>query len=133
MATRKQRRRRAKEHRHEYVWEDEEGNVLDPEEARAATGNGATPKASTPSGKGGRVGRTPQPASWRRTLKRGGIFAPIMLATVMLLNSGKTFAQQLTSTVLVLAVFIPFSYVLDGIMYRSYQKRLAKLGSGGKG
>ena len=33
MPTRKQRRRRAKEFRHEYVWEDEEGNELDPGEA----------------------------------------------------------------------------------------------------
>ena len=32
MPTRKQRRRRAKEHRHEYVWEDDEGNELDPSE-----------------------------------------------------------------------------------------------------
>ena len=32
MPTRKQRRRRAKELRHEYVWEDEEGNELDPDE-----------------------------------------------------------------------------------------------------
>ena len=32
MATRKQRKRRAKEQRHEYVWEDEQGNELDPED-----------------------------------------------------------------------------------------------------
>src|SRR5258705_1829103 len=32
MPTRKQRRRRAKEHRHEYVWEDGEGNVLESNE-----------------------------------------------------------------------------------------------------
>ena len=35
MPTRKQRRRRAKEHRHEYVWEDEEGNEIEaPDVAR---------------------------------------------------------------------------------------------------
>src|SRR5919108_3865176 len=35
MATKKQRRRRAKEQRHDYVWVDAEGNELDPEEAAA--------------------------------------------------------------------------------------------------
>jgi hypothetical protein len=133
MATRKQRRRRAKEHRHEYVWEDEDGNVLETDDARAAIGNGSKPRTPDKQpAKGGRGSRTPQPASWRRTFKRGGIFAPIMLATVMLLNSTKTFAEQVTSTLIVLAVFVPFSYVLDGMMYRSYRKRLAKLGSDGK-
>ena len=33
MATRKQRRRREKEQRHEYVWEDSEGNEIDPVDA----------------------------------------------------------------------------------------------------
>jgi hypothetical protein len=133
MATRKQRRRRAKEHRHEYVWEDEEGNVLDTDDARAAIENGSKPRtADKQPAKGGRGSRTPQPASWRRTFKRGAIFAPIMLATVMLLNPEKSMAEKVTSTLIVLAVFVPFSYVLDGVMYRSYRKRLAKLGSDGK-
>lgn len=133
MATRKQRRRRAKEHRHEYVWEDEEGNVLDDDDARAALENGSKAKtADKQAAKGGRGSRTPQPPSWRRTFKRGGIFAPIMLATVMLLNPEKSMAEKVTSTLIVLAVFVPFSYVLDGVMYRSYRKRLAKLGSDGK-
>ena len=133
MATRKQRRRRAKEHRHEYVWEDEEGNVLDADDARAAVENGSKSRTSDKQPtKGGRGSRTPQPASWRRTLKRGGIFAPIMLATVMLLNPEKSMAEKVMSTLIVLAIFVPFSYVLDGVMYRTYRKRLARLGSDGK-
>ena len=65
MPTRKQRRRRAKEQRHEYVWEDAEGNELDArrgadaEKAGVAGGSGLAPR------------REPQAPSWQRTLKRG--------------------------------------------------------------
>src|SRR5207244_5529310 len=66
MPTRKQRRRREKELRHEYdlVWEDAEGNELDPDEAPA---NGSDKRASArPSSRSGRQGRQPQAPSWQR-------------------------------------------------------------------
>jgi hypothetical protein len=129
MATRKQRRRRAKEHRHEYVWEDEEGNELAPEEVR---GEPSRPKDGRG---GGRRGREPLAPSWQRTLKRGAIFAPIMFVTVMLLANDLTLTQQLLQTALIVAIFIPFSYFLDRFFWRSYQRRLAKAerASGGRG
>jgi hypothetical protein len=120
MATRKQRRRRAKEQRHEYVWEDDEGNLLDPHDV--APQKEASRARAAPA----RSGREPQPPSWRRTLKRGLIFAPIMLGTVMLLSNNLTLAQQLSQTGLIVAVFIPFSYLLDGVFYRNYKRRLAR-------
>ena len=120
MPTRKQRRRRAKELRHEYVWEDEEGNELEPAEARQTTSRRATSRAAP------RTGREPQEPSLRRTLKRAAIFAPIMFVTVMLLSGGLTLAQQVFQTLLLLAVFIPFSYFLDRVFWRSYQRRLAR-------
>ncbi|GIU95158.1 MAG: hypothetical protein KatS3mg012_1615 [Gaiellaceae bacterium] len=121
MATRKQRRRRAKEQRHEYVWQDEEGNELSPEEVR-----GESARAKRRGDAGTRRGREPLAPSWRRTLKRGAIFAPIMFVTVMLLSSELTLAQQVAQTALIVAVFIPFSYVLDKFFWRSYQRRLAR-------
>ena len=120
MPTRKQRRRRAKEHRHEYVWEDAEGNVLDPQDVAPQKETSSTRAAPA------RSGREPQPPSWRRTLKRGLIFAPIMLGTVMLLSNNLTLAQQITQTAFIVAVFIPFSFLLDGLFYRSQKKRLAR-------
>ncbi|MFO7572949.1 MAG: hypothetical protein R6W48_10180 [Gaiellaceae bacterium] len=120
MPTRKQRRRRAKGHRHEYVWEDEEGNELDPREAR-----GEPPKSKEGRGTT-RRGREPLAPSWRRTLKRGAIFAPIMFVTVMLLSGGLTLAQQLLQTALIVGIFIPFSFLLDNVFWRSYQRRLAR-------
>jgi len=121
MPTRKQRRRREKELRHEYVWEDSEGNELEPDEVPAHK-TGATPGKRPPSG------REPQPPSWRRTLKRGLIFAPIMFVTVMVLSNDLTLAQQITQTALIVAIFVPFSYLLDGLFYRSAKKRQARSG-----
>jgi hypothetical protein len=130
VATRKQRRRREKEQRHEYVWEDAEGNEVDPAEVRSrADGAGDQGSKSTTSGRGrgadaGRgAGRQVQPPSWRRTFKRALIFAPIFLGTVLLLNRGLTLAGAVINTVFLLAVFVPFSYLIDRVMYRSFQKR----------
>jgi len=120
MPTRKQRRRRAKEHRHEYVWEDGEGNELDPQDVSPEK-QGSSSRAET-----ARSRREPQPPSWRRTLKRGLIFAPIMLVTVMLLSNNITRTQQITQAALIVAIFVPFSYLLDGVFYRNYKRRLAR-------
>jgi hypothetical protein len=115
MATKKQRRRRAKGQRHDYVWVDDEGNELDPEEAAAERREPQT-RAAGPR-------RDPQAPSWRRTFKRGAIFAPIMLATVFLLSPDLPLSQKLTQTLLIVAIFVPFSYFLDRFFYRSFQRR----------
>jgi hypothetical protein len=122
MPTRKQRRRRAKEKRHEYVWEDAEGNELDPSEVPARRDSQPT---SASRGSRGRPG--PQPPSWRRTLKRGLIFAPVMFVTVMLLGKSLTVAQQLLQTLLIVAIFLPFSYLMDGFLWRSHERRTRRL------
>ena len=128
MPTRKQRRRREKELRHEYVWEDEEGNVLEPDEVptrRADDGR----RGST----GGKAVREVQPPSWRRTLKRGLVFAPVMFVTVMLLSGDMTLTAQLAQTAFIVAIFIPFSYFLDGVFWRSYKRRLSRQADAGRG
>ena len=97
MANQKQRRRRAKEKRHAYelVEIDSEGNetVLTPSTLKTEERPDAKPtkgRAST-AAKGGRG--APQPPTWRKVLKRGALFAPIFLATVLLLGGGRlTFA-----------------------------------------
>jgi hypothetical protein len=121
MPTRKQRRRRAKEHRHEYVWEDAEGNELEPDEARDRTRTTGARRTTARA-----PGREPQAPSWRRTLKRGLIFAPVMFVTVMLLSGDLPLAEQLVQTAVIVGIFIPFSYVLDGVFWRSYQRRRAR-------
>jgi hypothetical protein len=120
MPTRKQRRRRAKELRHEYeyVWEDAEGNPLDPDEIPDDAGK--------PSKRAQPVRHGPDPPSWRRTFRRGLIFAPIMFVTVMLLSADLTTGEQIAQTALLVAIFVPFSYLLDALFYRSHRRRLER-------
>jgi len=120
MATRKQRRRRAKEQRHEYVWADDEGNELAPDEVPTRKAESRTTRSART------AGRQAQPPSWSRTLKRALIFAPIMFVTVYLLSGDLPLAQQISQTAFIVAIFVPFSYFLDSVFWRSYQKRLAR-------
>ena len=137
MATQKQRKRRAKEKRHDYdlVYIDEDGveqPVEREDEPRKPTGRGSKgtvskTSASKTSSRSGRSAKVAQPPSWSKVIKRGAIFAPIFLATVMLLGGSKmTFMAAVVQTVLLVAVFVPFSYFMDRVVWRQQQKRLAK-------
>ncbi len=131
MANRKQRRRREKEMRHEYelVEIDGEGNetVLSASDVKPANGSGGRAAKPSRASKPGRGRGSLQPPSWQRVLKRGALFAPIFLATVLLLGGDKmTLSTAIVQTAMLVAVFVPFSYFMDSIMWRSQQKRLAK-------
>ncbi|MDQ5821197.1 MAG: hypothetical protein M3540_07145 [Actinomycetota bacterium] len=133
MPTRKQRRRQQKERRHEYefVYVDEEGQEVevDPAELKAERESKQTAKASGGRGqRAARPRRTVQPPSLRRVLTRGLLFAPVMYLTLSLIGGGQelTVAGRLLQTAMLLAFFLPFSYVMDKIAYRAYQRRLAK-------
>jgi len=133
MASQKQRRRRAKEKRHEYdlVEIDAEGNetVLSSSELKTESPPRSPAKKSQPKGAAKqRYGRgTPQPPSWQRVVKRGAIFAPIFFATVLLL-AGDSLKWQgaIVQTLFLLAVFVPFSYFMDRLVWRSHEKRQAR-------
>ena len=133
MANQKQRRRRAKEKRHAYdlVEIDSEGNetVLSATELKAEAPAKSAQTKSQPKGQGrSRGGRgAPQPPSWQRVLKRGAIFAPIFFATVWLLAGNRlTLAGAVVQTLFLLAVFVPFSYFMDRLVWRSHEKRQAR-------
>jgi hypothetical protein len=125
VATKKQRRRREKEHRHDYVWVDDEGNEVD-DPREETSGKSATTRSRSPR-------RDPQAPSWQRTFKRGAIFAPIMLGTVFLISPNVPMATKITQTLLIVAIFIPFSYSLDRLLYRSAQRRAARRPDGRRG
>ena len=133
MPSRKQRRRQQKLQRHEWeeVYVDEEGNELDPDQAEELVGTARAAKPAKPArdAKGrpaARGARTIDPPSLRRTLRRGLLFFPLMLLTVMLLGSDLTLAQQIVQTVVLMLFFLPFSYFMDTMVWRSYQRRLAR-------
>ncbi len=140
MPTRKQRRRRVKGRRHEYeyFYVDDEGHEVEldepeekPERGTAKNGGARRDGKSTSrrtgsrAGRAGRAGRTVQPPSWRRIGKRGAIFAPLMFVFVSILYTELTIAQRLMQTLFLLAVFLPFSYVMDSMTYRMWRRRNA--------
>ena len=133
MPTRKQRRRREKLKRHEWeeVYVDEEGRELDPEEAEevvAARSSAKTPKAQERTSR-----RAIEPPSLRRVLRRGLLFFPLMLLVIFFIGSDElTSAQKVTQAVVLMAFFLPFSYFMDSLMWRSYQRRLAKRADGAR-
>ena len=59
-------------------------------------------------------------------MRRGLLFFPLMLVTVILLGNTLTLAQQITQTLVLMAFFLPFSYFMDTMVFRSYQRRLAR-------
>jgi hypothetical protein len=132
MPSRKQKRRQQKLHRHEYeeVYVDAEGNELAPEEAEELVGAQPAKAAKnakvTRSQPGQRGGRKIEPPSWRRTARRGLLFAPLMLITVMLLGKDLSLGTQISQTVMLMAFFLPFSYFMDSMVWRSYQRRMEK-------
>jgi hypothetical protein len=139
MPTKKQIRRQQKLKRHEYeeVYVDEEGRELDPEEAEQLIGAAPSPKAAkaakgAQTQRSARGVRTVEPPSWRRTLRRGLLFFPLMFLTVHLIDSQLTWATKVTQTVVLMAFFLPFSYFMDTMMFRSYQRRLDRALSEGK-
>jgi hypothetical protein len=132
MPSKKQQRRRQKLKRHEYeeVYVDDTGRELDPEEAEELVGAALTRKtarAAKPS-PARRGVRAVEPPSWRRTGRRGLLFFPLMLVTVILLGKELTLAQQIAQTVVLMAFFLPFSYFVDTMMWRSYQRRMSRTG-----
>ena len=53
-----------------------------------------------------------------------------MFIVVMLLSSDLTLVEQITQAAFVVAIFIPFSYFLDGVLWRSFKKREARREAG---
>jgi hypothetical protein len=127
MPSRKQRRRRQKALRHEYefVYVDEEGREVEgaSEEAAPAPakrdGRSSAPARRPPP-------RTVPPPSWRRVAKRALVFAPFMYVTLTLIARDQTPLSRVVQTVILLAFFLPFSYVMDSVMYRTYLRRGGK-------
>jgi hypothetical protein len=129
MPSRKQRRRRQKERRHEYefVYVDEEGqevdaDVVEPDAApsRDARRNG---KKSGQKRQSGRAPRKVDPPSWGRVARRALIFAPLIFVAFSFLSRNQSLQTRLLLTVLYTAFFIPFMYLMDRTMYRTYLRR----------
>jgi hypothetical protein len=135
MPTRKQRRRRKKELRHEYeyVYVDEEGHEVETDDAdeanaskRSMRRNGKGDPARAKAAAGKRSVRKIDPPSWTRVFKRAAIFAPLIFVALGLFNH-ETLPARVALTAAYTAFFIPFMYLMDRAMYRSYLRRTGNL------
>ena len=141
MPSRKQRRRREKTFRHEYgfVTYDEEGNEVDvdtaelrpekaaPDKAKAnAKANAKSNAKGKPGGRGGRPLREPPKPSWRRALRRGGIWGGLMLVVIVFFFKGQSLTSRVAVGVVYAAAFIPLTYWIDRFAYRNYLRRSGK-------
>lgn len=129
MPTKKQRRRRQKDRRHDYefVYVDDEGREVevDPEEVeQAPLKNGKqVAKRAPQKGRDARPVRKVAPPSWSKIGKRALIFFPLIFLAFSFVNSKQPVGTRLLVTVVYTAFFLPFMYLMDRAMYRSYLKR----------
>ena len=95
--------------------------------APAAAKNGASKPDRPIQARGG---RTINPPSWNRVLKRAAIFAPIMFIVVMLVSpEGSSIAGTVAQTAFLMLIFLPFSYVMNTVTYRMWRRRTGQTGS----
>ena len=131
MPTRKQRRRRAKDFRHDMrVFEvDSEGNEVPlaelrtPEERRPKP---AKPQQGKAKSKSNRPLRVPPQPSWHRAIRRGGTMGALMLVAFLFVLKNGPLPQRIGIGVFYGLAFIPLTYWIDRTAYRTYQRRLAK-------
>jgi hypothetical protein len=130
MSTRKQRRRRAKDFRHDMrVFEvDEEGNEVALAELR--TPDERKPKVKQQQVKGksrsGRPIKEPPLPSWRRAVRRGGTMGGLMLVAFLFVLKSGPLPQRIAIGLFYGLAFIPLTYWIDRTAHRTYQRRLAK-------
>jgi hypothetical protein len=129
MASKKQRRRRQKERRHEYefVYVDQEGQEVEADAAELERSerqdtrrNGAKAARKT---QGAKSVRKVDPPSWRRVTRRALFFGPLIFIAFTVLNHNQPIVTRLLLAILYTAFFIPFMYLMDRAMYRTYLRR----------
>ena len=130
MATKRQRRRREKGRRHEYefVYVDETGDEVEVEEPEEkAKPKPAKAEAKQPAKEDPRAGRVVEPPTWNRVARRALIFAPfIVLFLYVVKPKNSSVGAALWPAAVMIALLIPFMYLVDSMAYKAYQKRVAK-------
>jgi hypothetical protein len=123
MPSRKQRRRREKLQRHEYeyVIETEDGEEVPIDKPVEPGKHDAKRPARATAQRGGR--EVPKP-SLARVGRRTAIFAPLILIIVWVFSpSDVGTAARVFNALILIAFFIPFSYLVDSLMYRMFTRR----------
>jgi membrane protein implicated in regulation of membrane protease activity len=64
-------------------------------------------------------------------VKRGAIFGPILFVLIWVTGSSLSTAAKLLNVILLMLIFLPVSYLVDVLIYRSVQKRQQRRAQGG--
>jgi|KBSMisStandDraft_5_1062788.scaffolds.fasta_scaffold2074852_1 hypothetical protein len=138
MATRKQRKQKLKDRRHEYekVWIHSDGTVSEepPDDYVEPATRAKSPDGKKPQQKraqsSSRGLREPQPPSWRRATKRALMLGVFIFIVMYFLNThatgGKRILGALELSVLYSLLFIPFTYYTDRFGYNRWQRKMAE-------
>jgi hypothetical protein len=128
MPTRKQRRRRAKDFRHDMrVFEvDSEGNEVALAELRTPDERKPKVKQQQAKSKSGRPIKEPPLPSWHRAVRRGGTMGGLMLVAFLFVLKTGPLPQRIGIGLFYGLAFIPLTYWIDRTAYRTYQRRLAR-------
>ena len=100
--------------------ETEDGEEIPVEKPVERTKPDGKASARPAARRGGR--EIPKP-SMARVVKRTAIFAPLILVVVFWTGGDSTTTSKVFTAVTLIAFFIPFSYLVDSIMYRVYSRR----------
>ena len=133
MPTRKQRRRRSKDFRHDVrVFEvDEDGNEVpiaelrarEDESRRRRPSEGQAEAAVAHEERSARCVRSPPP-SWERAFKRGGLMGALMLVAFVFLFKSAPIGLRVAWGAFYALAFIPLTYWIDRTAYRTYLRRV---------
>ncbi len=128
MSTRKQRKRRAKDFRHDMrIFEvDSEGNEIALAELRTPEERKPKVKQQQAKSKSGRPIKEPPRPSWNRAIKRGGTMGGLMLVAFLFVLKSGPLPQRIGIGLFYGLAFIPLTYWIDRTAHRTYQRRLAK-------
>jgi hypothetical protein len=140
MPTRKQRRRREKNFRHEYetVLLDADGteHAVDPDELRSEREAKAQARAESKPARTVQKGKQPArrsrgmreapPPSWQRAFRRGGLMGGVMLVAFLFLFKSAPVGVRLAWGLFYGVAFVPLTYWIDRTAFRAYQRRAAK-------
>jgi hypothetical protein len=129
MPTRKQKRRRQKDRRHdyEYVYVDDEGHEVDDAEAHdPAPAKAAKPPARDKPKSGSRALREPPEPSWSRSVRRAVPWQIGILVLIVVVLRNSPLVSRLLVAILYGALFVPLMYMTDRMVRNRWLKQQAK-------
>ena len=74
--------------------------------------------------------REVQPPSWSKVVKRVAFIAPLLFLAFSALSHDKSLLDRLLITGVYTGFFVPFMYLMDRALYRSYLRRSGQAEAG---